>query len=83
MVKVVASPLIHYLELNHLSEEPLQSAYKRFHSCETALVRVHNNLLLAVDNSVWFCYYSIYRPPLTLSNLINYLVDSNLRHRNR
>ena len=49
--KVVASRLIHYLELNHL-DEPLQSAYKRFHSCETALVRVHNDsILLAVDNS--------------------------------
>ena len=47
--KVVASHLIHYLELNHL-DEPLQSAYKRFHSCETALVRVHNDLLRAVDN---------------------------------
>lgn len=71
------------LELNRLSYEPLQSAYKRLHSCETALVRFHNNLLLAVDNRVWFCYYSIYRPLLTLSNLIYYLVDSNLRHRNR
>ena len=47
--KVVASRLIHYLELNHL-DKPLQSAYKRFHSCETALVRVHNDLLRAVDN---------------------------------
>ena len=40
--KVVASRLVHYLELNHL-DEPLQSAYKRLHSCETALVRVHND----------------------------------------
>ena len=47
--KVVASRLIHYLELNHL-DEPLQSAYKRFHSCETALVRIQNDVLRAVDN---------------------------------
>ena len=47
--KVVASRLIHYLELN-LLDEPLQSAYKHFHSCETAPVRVHNDLLRAVDN---------------------------------
>ena len=30
--------------------EPLQSAYKPFHSCETALVRVQNDILLAIDN---------------------------------
>ena len=34
--------------MNHL-DEPLQSAYKRFHSCETAVVRVHSDLLRAVD----------------------------------
>ena len=37
--KVVANHLVSYLEQNHL-DEPLQSAYKKFHSCETALVRV-------------------------------------------
>ena len=47
--KVVAVRLNHYLELNHLNE-PLQSAYKRFHSCETVLVRVHNDILRAIDN---------------------------------
>ena len=26
------------------------NAYKRFHICETALLRVHNDLLRAVDN---------------------------------
>ena len=30
--------------------EPLQSAYKSFHSCETALLRVQNDILLAIDN---------------------------------
>lgn len=47
--KVVASRLNDYLVLHHL-DELLQSAYKRFHGCETALVRVHNNVLRAVDN---------------------------------
>lgn len=47
--KVVASRLNDYLVLNHL-DELLQSAYKRFHDCETALVRVHNNVLRSVDN---------------------------------
>ena len=46
--KVVANRLVSYLEQNHL-DEPLQSAYKKFHSCETALVRVHNDMLCAID----------------------------------
>ena len=47
--KVVAVHLQDYLKSNELNE-PLQSAYKRFHSCETALVRVHNDILRAIDN---------------------------------
>ena len=47
--KVVAVRLQDYLESNQLNE-PLQSAYKRFHSCETALVCVHNDILRAIDD---------------------------------
>ena len=46
--KVVAVRLQKYLEANQ-PNEPLQSAYKPFHSCETALVRVHNDILVAID----------------------------------
>ena len=46
--KVVANRLVSYLEQNHL-DEPLQSTYKKFHSCETALVRVQNDMLCAID----------------------------------
>ena len=46
--KVVAVRLQKYLEANQLNE-PLQSAYKPFHSCETALVRVYNDILVAID----------------------------------
>ena len=46
--KVIANRLVSYLEQNHL-DEPLQSAYKKFHSCETALVRVQNDMLCAID----------------------------------
>ena len=46
--KVVAVRLQKYLEANQLNE-PLQSAYNAFHSCETALVRVHNDILVAID----------------------------------
>ena len=47
--KVVAVRLQVYLDSNQLTE-PLQLAYKPFHSCETALVRVQNDTLLAIDN---------------------------------
>ena len=47
--KVVAVHLNRYLEENNLNE-PLQSAYKQYHSCETALVRVQNDILLSIDN---------------------------------
>ena len=46
--KVVAVRLQKYLEANQLNE-PLQSAYKPFRSWETALVRVHNDILVAID----------------------------------
>ena len=46
--KVVAVRLQKYLEANQLNE-PLQSAHKPFHSCETAFVCVHNDILVAID----------------------------------
>ena len=46
--QVVAVRLQKYLEANQLNE-PLQSTYKLFHSCETAVVRVHNDILVATD----------------------------------
>ena len=46
--KVVAVGLQKYLEVNQLNE-PLQSVYKPFYSCETALVRVHNDIFVALD----------------------------------
>ena len=52
--KVVATQALHYLVNNNLHEE-FQSAYKQFHSTETALVRAINNqrtvllLLLALS----------------------------------
>ena len=47
--KVVALQLTSYLEDNHLYE-PLQSAYKKFHSTETALIKVHNDIATAIDS---------------------------------
>ena len=46
--KVVSSQLNHHLRVNNL-EECFQSAYKAAHSTESALVRVHNDILCAID----------------------------------
>ena len=46
--KVVADQLINYLDDNNL-QEVYQSAYKRKHSAETALIRIHNDILTAID----------------------------------
>ena len=35
---------------NHL-DETFQSAYKEFHSTETALLRVHNDILCSLDQN--------------------------------
>ena len=41
--------LTNYLCDNDLNES-LQSAYKKHHSCETALLRVQNDILKAIDD---------------------------------
>ena len=47
--KLVANQLISYINKNNLNES-FQSAYKQYHSTETALIRVHNDILTAIDN---------------------------------
>ena len=47
--KVVASQFISHLRENKL-EEIFQSAYKVGHSAESALLRVHNDMLRALDD---------------------------------
>ena len=47
--KAISYQLINCLRDNDL-EESLQSAYKTFHSTETALVKVHNDIVSAIDN---------------------------------
>ena len=48
--KAVALQLNDHILRHHL-DETFQSAYKAFHSTETALVRVHNDILTAIDNN--------------------------------
>ena len=47
--KVAAMRLTDYFCDNDLNES-LQSAYKKHHSCETALLRVQNDILKSIDN---------------------------------
>ena len=47
--KGVSSRLIGYLDENNL-QKLFQSAYKRYQSCETALLRVQNDILRALDS---------------------------------
>ena len=46
--KSVAAQLVQYIDDNNLDEK-LQSAYKKLHSTETALLRVHDDILRTVD----------------------------------
>ena len=46
---VAATRLTNYLCDNNLNES-LQSAYKKDHSCETALLRIQNDILKLIDD---------------------------------
>lgn len=50
--KVVAARIIEYIYTHQLSEQ-MQSAYRQGHSTETALLRVQNDILCALDRKQW------------------------------
>ena len=46
--KIVASQILDYMKENNL-QDPMQSACRSGHSTETALLRVHNDIVSAID----------------------------------
>ena len=48
--KVVASRLNSHINSSHTSND-CQSAYRKFHSIETALLKIHNDILSSMDDS--------------------------------
>ena len=64
--RVVAKQLNEHMTQNDL-HEPLQSAYKRYHSKETALLKVHNDIMWAVE-----------RKGVTILLLLDLVVHSTL-----
>ena len=56
--KVVAKQINDYTSANQL-EETMQSAYRQYHSTETALIRIHNDILMALDNNESVLFVSL------------------------
>ena len=56
--KAISYQLTNCLRDNDL-EESLPSAYKTFHSTETALLKVHNDMVLRLTISPILFYYSL------------------------
>ena len=48
--KVVANRFHEHIYKHHYKLTDLQSAYKRFHSTETALLKIHNDIVDNMDN---------------------------------
>ena len=57
----IASAYLKYLTSNNLLYSN-QSAYRPYHSCETALLNITDNWLKAMDNSELVGWYCLFRP---------------------
>ena len=71
--KVIAAQLTSYVEDNNLCEL-FQSAYRRNHSTETALIRVHNDIAMAIDKG-----HSVILVLLDLSAAFEFLRNSAIQ----
>ena len=48
--KIVVNQLQAHIKNNHLSN-PLQSAYRKHHSTESALLKVNSDIIISIDKS--------------------------------
>jgi hypothetical protein len=80
MEMAAASRLTNHININNMSE-PFQSAYKPVHSTETALLRVKNDFISAIDkqNAVLLVMLDLYAAFDTIDHSI--FVISHSRHR--
>ena len=72
--KVVSKQIIQYIDLNKLNER-YQSAYRAFHSTETALLKVYNEIAWSIDagpESLLFLSRWIYLLLSTLSTTYSF-----------
>lgn len=56
----IALQVIDYITINNL-DEVFQSAYKQLHSTETALLKVQNDILVALDNHQSVMHFTTFR----------------------
>ena len=69
--KVVATRLNEHLSRNNLMED-MQSAYRQFHSTETALLCVKNDILIALDQRKWYHWFFLtFQRPLIRLTIIS------------
>src|SRR6184192_3069704 len=82
-ISKILERIIHNRLNQHLTSfpslSPFQSAYRKFHSSETALLRIYNDLLPQLANTnflLW--YFLIFLPPSTLLIIIFFYLASLL-----
>ena len=73
--RVVASRLQDHLDRHSLTE-PLQSAYRKHHGTESALIKVHNDILLSLDSK-----HAVFLVLLDLSAAFDTIDNDLLIHR--
>ena len=66
IIEKISVRLLDHITVNNIMDD-FQSAYKAGHSCETALLRIYNDIILLLLEKAMdlFSFYLIYLLPLT------------------
>ena len=66
IIEKISVRLLDHITVNNIMDD-FQSAYKAGHSCETALLRIYNDIILLLLEKAMdlFLFYLIYLLPLT------------------